>query len=110
MFGAASGLHQGNRSMKKFVRAAALAAVLLASIPAHALPPASAGGPFDATTLSLSAYGEAKVVPDQATITLGVQTTAATAAGAMGDNAAQMTRVMDALHRAGVADKDIQTS
>jgi uncharacterized protein YggE len=65
---------------------------------------------FDATTLSLSAYGETKVIPDEATITLGVQTTASVAAQAMAENAARMTAVTAALHRAGVADKDIQTS
>ena len=65
---------------------------------------------FRATTLSISAFGEVKATPDKATISLGVQTTAATAAQAMADNAARMTQVTAALRRQGVADKDIQTS
>lgn len=63
-----------------------------------------------APALNLSAYGEVKVAPDMATITFGVQTEAPTAAAAMRDNAARMTQVMQALRRAGVAERDIQTS
>jgi uncharacterized protein len=98
--------------MKTLLRAAGLACVLLAStaLVARAQSAPDAGRMFDATTLSLSAYGQTKVVPDEATITLGVQTTAPVAAQAMAENAAQMTTVTTALRRAGVADKDIQTS
>lgn len=98
--------------MKTLLRAAGLACVLLAStaLVARAQSAPDAGRMFDATTLSLSAYGQTKVVPDEATITLGVQTTAPVAAQAMAENAAQMTAVTTALRRAGVADKDIQTS
>jgi uncharacterized protein len=97
--------------MKTLFHAAALMSMLVTATAPHAQPAAPAAERmFDATTLSLSAYGEVKAAPDQATITLGVQSTAATAAGAMRENAAQMAQVMDALHRAGVADKDIQTS
>ncbi|MET4682910.1 uncharacterized protein YggE [Brevundimonas faecalis] len=60
--------------------------------------------------LNLSAYGEVKVAPDQATINFGVVTEAATAQEAMAQNAQQMTRVVAALRRAGVAERDIQTS
>jgi uncharacterized protein YggE len=63
-----------------------------------------------APSLNLSAYGEVKAAPDMATITFGVQTEAVTAQEAMRDNAAQMTRVVAALRRAGVAERDIQTS
>ena len=63
-----------------------------------------------APALNLSAYGEVKAKPDMATITFGVQTEAQTAAAAMRDNATQMTQVMAALRRAGVAERDIQTS
>jgi uncharacterized protein YggE len=87
----------------------ALAGALLASaaaLPAHAADDAA----FRATTLNLSASGESKVAPDLATITLGVQTDGATAAGAMSANAAQMTKVIAALKKAGIAERDIQTS
>ena len=63
-----------------------------------------------APSLNLSAYGEVKTAPDMATITFGVQTEAPTAQAAMRDNATQMTRVVAALRRAGVAERDIQTS
>jgi hypothetical protein len=98
--------------MKTLLRTAGLACALLAStaVVARAQSAPDTGRMFDATTLSLSAYGETKVIPDEATITLGVQTTASVAAQAMAENAARMTAVTAALHRAGVADKDIQTS
>ncbi|WEK57014.1 MAG: SIMPL domain-containing protein [Candidatus Brevundimonas phytovorans] len=60
--------------------------------------------------LNLSAYGEVKVAPDQATINFGVVTEAATAQEAMAQNAQQMTRVIAALRRAGINERDIQTS
>lgn len=60
--------------------------------------------------LNLSAYGEVKVAPDMATITFGVQTEAPTAQAAMADNATRMTQVFAALRRAGIAERDIQTS
>ena len=92
-------------------RTASLAIVgaLLASaaaLPAYAADDAA----FRATTLNLSASGESKVAPDLATITLGVQTDGATAAGAMGANAVQMNKVIAALKKAGIAERDIQTS
>ncbi len=62
------------------------------------------------TRLELSARGEVKRVPDVAIISSGVVTQAADAASAMRDNAARMTRVLAALKRAGVADKDVSTS
>ncbi|GAA0190897.1 uncharacterized protein YggE [Brevundimonas nasdae] len=63
-----------------------------------------------APALNLSAYGEVKIKPDMATISFGVQTEATTAAAALRDNATQMTQVMAALRRAGIAERDIQTS
>jgi uncharacterized protein YggE len=78
-----------------------------AALPAHA---ESADALFRATTLNLSASGETQAAPDMATITLGVQTDAATAAGALSANAAQMTKVVAALKKAGIAERDIQTS
>ena len=61
-------------------------------------------------SLNLSATGEVKVAPDMATITFGVVTEAATAQEAMAQNAARMTQVAAALRRAGIAERDIQTS
>jgi uncharacterized protein YggE len=91
----------------KIALAAALLPSAAAAAPAYA---DTADAAFRATTLNLSASGESKVTPDLATITLGVQTDGATAAGALSANAAQMTKVVAALKKAGIADRDIQTS
>jgi len=48
--------------------------------------------------------------PDQATVTLGVQTAAQSAEAAMRDNANEMTDVIAAIGRAGVAEDDIATA
>jgi uncharacterized protein YggE len=65
---------------------------------------------FHATTLNLSAYGETRATPDMATINLGVMTEAPAAAEALQANAARMNQVIAALRKAGIAQKDIQTS
>ena len=100
--------------MKTFVRAGALSLLLAATAAApaalaQAAPPA-ADSMFRATTLNLSAYGETRIAPDMATINLGVNTEAPTAAAAMAANATEMNRIFAALRRAGIADRDIQTS
>lgn len=77
---------------------------------AQSAPASAADTLFRATTLNLSAYGETRIAPDMASINLGVNTEAPTAVGAMQANAAQMTRIMAALKKAGIADKDVQTS
>lgn len=65
---------------------------------------------FHATTLSLQAHGEAKAVPDMASITLGVSTQAATAAEALRLNAQHMTAILTNLRALGLGERDIQTS
>ena len=100
--------------MKTLMRVAALGLALstAAAAPAalaQAAPPA-ADSMFRATTLNLAAYGETKIAPDMATITLGVMTQEKTAAGALAANARQMTAVVASLRKAGIAEKDIQTS
>ncbi len=97
--------------MKTFARAAVLGALLAtSSIAAAQAQDATAVAQFAATTLNLSAYGEVRVAPDMATITLGVQTDAKTAQEAMRANAARMTQVIAALRTAGIDQRDIQTS
>jgi hypothetical protein len=100
--------------MKALLPAATFAAaLLLASAPAAiatAQDSAAAEAMFRATTLDMSASGEAKIAPDMATITLGVQTDAPTASDAMAQNATRMTRIVAALKASGIADKDVQTS
>jgi len=105
--------------MRSSLTAGVFAALLLvmasASVSAQPAPDGAspAMGPgmmLHVSTLSLSAYGEVKAAPDMAGISLGVQTQAPTAAAAMSQNAAQMSRIVESLKRSGVADKDIQTS
>lgn len=83
--------------------AAAMAAPALAS--AQAMQAELSG-----TRLDVTARGDVRRVPDIAVISAGVVTNAADAAGAMRDNAGRMTRVLAALKKAGVADKDVSTS
>lgn len=100
--------------MKALFRAAALSALLVAgaagTAAAQTAPASAADTVFQATTLSLSAFGEVRRAPDTATITLGVQTDGATAAEALRQNAVRMNQVIAALKRGGVEARDIQTS
>lgn len=54
--------------------------------------------------------GTVSAAPDMAEIAAGVQTRAATARAALDQNNSAMTKVLDALKGAGVADKDMQTT
>lgn len=62
------------------------------------------------TRLDISAQSDIKAAPDIATVSAGVLTVAKTANQAMKDNATRMTNVFDSLKKAGIDDKDIQTS
>ena len=82
-----------------------------AAVPASAMAQAVAAVPvLSGTRLDISATGEVTRVPDVAIISAGVQTLQPTATGAIEQNAARMERVRAALKRAGIDDKDIQTS
>jgi uncharacterized protein YggE len=83
----------------------------VAVVPANAAAQAVAAVPvLSGTRLDISATGEVTRVPDVAIISAGVQTLQPTATGAIDENAARMERVRVALKRAGIDDKDIQTS
>ncbi|MBW8815414.1 MAG: SIMPL domain-containing protein [Caulobacterales bacterium] len=88
---------------------AAAAPAALAQSPAPSPAPA-ADSLFRATTLNLAAYGETKVQPDMASINLGVATDGKTAGEALAANASRMTAVLASLKKAGIAERDIQTS
>jgi uncharacterized protein len=104
--------------MKTLVSAAAMALALSAAAAPAALAqtasmssaPAHGEALARAPTFNLSAYGETRVAPDKASISLGVMTEAPTAAAAMSANATRMTQVIAALKRGGIAERDIQTS
>lgn len=84
---------------------AAAIAVALAAMPA-----AAQLAPNMAPTLTLSVEGKVSQAPDIADISGGVVTVASTAAAAMAENATRMTAVVAAVRKAGIADRDIQTS
>lgn len=80
------------------------------SVPGVATAQLAAVDATAGTRLDLSVTGEVSMVPDVAIISAGVVTRSATATGAIADNAARMERVRAALRRAGIADRDVQTS
>lgn len=86
---------------------AMLTASLAAAIPVGARAQAAAP---DLTTVSLAAEAEVRGAPDVADITAGVVTQAADASAALSANASRMQAVVGALRKAGVAERDIQTS
>jgi len=94
--------------MRSFATATALAALPLAVLPAAAQT--SAPIVADGALLDVTAEGRTTRVPDIATIRAGVVTAAPTAAAAMAENAARIGRMLAALRRAGVADRDLQTA
>ena len=89
---------------------ALIGGALLLGAAAPAMAQTATDAAFKATTFSLSAYGETRVAPDMATINLGVQTDAPTAAEALKANGARMNQVLAALKKAGIVERDIQTS
>jgi uncharacterized protein YggE len=80
------------------------------STPAAAQQAPSITQTIAGTRLDITATGEVTRVPDVAIITAGVVTKSATASGAIQEAANRMQRVLAALKRAGVEDRDIQTS
>lgn len=92
----------------KFAAFAALVSAMAA--PALAQPMEGRQPPIEGTLLSVSAEGTSEAAPDMGTISLGVTTDGATAQAALAANSQSMNGLMQALRRAGVADRDIQTS
>src|SRR5438270_9824788 len=95
--------------MKKFFFAALLFGGTMAPSAALAQQ-ATITQAITGTRLDVTATGEVTRVPDLAIISAGVVTHDATASGAIQQAATRMVRVRDALKRAGIADRDIQTS
>lgn len=92
--------------MRNLMMALALGAAMLPATAAMAqVAPVITG-----TRLEISATGDATRVPDLAIISAGVSTRQATASAAIEENATRMERVLAALKKAGIADRDVQTS
>ncbi|MBJ3774998.1 SIMPL domain-containing protein [Acuticoccus mangrovi] len=64
----------------------------------------------DGARITVTGMGEASGVPDLATLTLAVETDAATAAEAVSANSETMSAVTAGLKAAGVADRDLRTT
>ena len=94
--------------MKSIWTALALGA---AAVPAvGSAQPQTSMPPITGTRLDITAIGEVTRVPDVAVISAGVVTRQPAASAAIQENSSRMERVLAALKRAGVADRDVQTS
>lgn len=94
----------------KAVTAPLMSAMLTLAMPFPVQAQTAGAVQITGTRLDISAEGEVRRTPDIANISAGVMTQAATASAAMQENAARMTAVVAALKKAGIADRDIQTS
>ena len=95
--------------MKRFVLALLCAAALPSTAALAQQSPPVTIAPGN-TLLTVSADGRSVRTPDLAVFTAGVTSQAKTAGAALSANAADMNRVVSALKKAGIADRDIQTS
>lgn len=91
------------------------AALALASLAVPVMAEAHDAGPAPSmaagnTLLTVSAEGRSARKPDLALFTAGVTSSGKTAGEALAANSADMNRVIAALKRAGIADRDTQTS
>ena len=86
--------------MRAFSLFATMALVTLPALAAET-PPA---------TISVTGEGQVEAAPDMATVAVGVQTDADTAAAAMAENSAKLAAVIERLKAAGIEPRDIQTS
>ena len=99
--------------MKRLILATSLAALPLTALALPAAAQSISSSPVVApgnALLTVSAEGKTTRVPDVALFSAGVTTQAKTAGAALAENAARMNAVIAALKKAGIADRDIQTS
>ena len=103
-------MSQENKNDKSYYVIIALSIVLvLMSATIYAI--SQSGSEKDTeNTISMSGYAEQKVVPDTATLRIGVVVQSATAKEASDENAALMSAVIAELKAIGLQDREIQTS
>ncbi|MGH6949474.1 MAG: SIMPL domain-containing protein [Vitreimonas sp.] len=94
----------------QLIKAAAAFAVMATFAAPQAAAQEAPRVSVEGTLLSVSAEGKSEARPDMATINLGVTTEGQTAQAALAENARRMSALMQALRRAGIAERDIQTS
>jgi uncharacterized protein YggE len=85
----------------------AAAALVVAAVAGIGRPEAARGDTATPDTVTTTGHGVVTLVPDQATVTAGVHTQAATASDALAENSKAMNAVVAALEHAG--GKDLQT-
>jgi uncharacterized protein YggE len=96
----------------KPIRIAAVALLVLttALLAGIGRPEAAGGADEDARVgITVTGVGTVESVPDEAEISLGVETEGATAKDALAENSARMERLLAALRGAGVKKEDIRT-
>ncbi len=96
--------------LMKAAAAFAVMATFAAPTVAAAQEPQISVPAVQGTLLSVAAEGMVEGRPDMAVINLGVTTEGQTAQAALQENARRMTALTQALRRAGIAERDIQTS
>lgn len=99
--------------MKRFgyvVAGALLGAVVAMQLPSLAQDAGADPAPADRRTVTVSGTATIRSAPDQALVSLGVQTQANTAQGALQQNADRMTKVFAALAALGITKDDLATS
>lgn len=87
-----------------------LATAAASAMAAFAATPAWAAEDATPRVIVVTGEGEATAAPDMATLMIGVQTEAPTAAAALAANAERMDTTIKKLRARGIAEKDIQTS
>ena len=94
----------------KAAAAFAVMATFVAPPIAVAQEPQLTTSAVEGTLLTVNAEGSVEGRPDLATINVGVTTEGQTAAAALAENARRSQALIQALRRAGVAERDIQTA
>lgn len=87
-----------------------LGAMVALQVPSLAQDTGSSDTTTTQRTIAVVGTATIKAAPDEAVISLGVQTEAATAQGALTQNAERMTAVLQALVGQGIAKDDVATS
>jgi uncharacterized protein YggE len=90
-------------------RVLTIVALMLSAPLAAQQSPAPASRPGPRADIVATAEGEAKVTPDRAMISIGVQTRATTATAASAENTRKQRAVIDAIRALGVAEAQITT-
>ncbi|MDB4907027.1 MAG: hypothetical protein JWO05_1811 [Gemmatimonadetes bacterium] len=92
------------------MRRSSLLALLLVAAPLAMGGAQAAPAPQPPPQIFTTAQGEAKVTPDRATVQVGVQTRASTAAAAAAENARKQRAIIDAVKATGIPAAQISTT